>query len=715
MPDLAPHVPSAPLRLVSNFGLPAKMLGGEFPALSILRSERVQNLEYRARYYQCRQHDWKVFDWNGSMRRPATFPTQPLIGTTVPDFFVPFNIRRPASPYRLSRTIVSAFTTLTFGHGRWPSIISDDPETQDFARELVKECKLKTKMIRARNLGGSAGSVGLSWGFVDGKPRVRVHPARTIWIAEWEDEDELIPAHVVEIYQYPRDVADPKTGKLTRQFFWHRRDWTQNADVQFVPTPVTDRDPQLWRIDEEKSVQHNDGLCHFVWVQNLPNDDEDNSSIDGTNDYPALYEQLDNIDELNSAVAHGTKRNLDPTLVIKMHKEELGESVIRKGSDNALAVGPNGAANYLELAGTAVTAGTAAINLNREQVLETCQCVVPDPNEVVGSATSSVALRIVYAPMLSKGDVMRDQYGEAILRLLNAMIAVARKNGIGTTVEEVQVVVDEEGNEIESSTSFVVPTLNLPPRIEKEEILDDQGQGTGEFTLSEHPRVPGNGTLSLEWPDYFKDTAGDRQQMTTALSQAVGARPIMSQQTGAEILATSLQRDPQVEWSRLTKEEEERRALESAMFPGTGGQVDNIDDLPEGAAPDERSDAPTPETTDPSTTSDLQAPTDLSTVPVGEPEKVVLAPTQVAAVITVDEYRKQSGLPAWPVPAEGALPVKAFEALMEARVQQLIQKAGMPSELPTPDNGSTGPTPNSEGQPQPGDQPDPDKGPTSDA
>jgi hypothetical protein len=61
-------------------------------------------------------------------------------------------------------------------------------------------------------------------------------------------------------------------------------------------------------------------------------------------------------------------------------------------------------------------------------------------------------------------------------------------------------------------------------------------------------------------------------------------------------------------------------------------------------------------------------PTDETTEP--EPEatggNVVLAPTDIAIVVTVNEARKSQGLPDWPNPDEGNLTVAEFKARKEA-------------------------------------------------
>jgi hypothetical protein len=559
-----------------TFGILPELLGPSFPAREIIQSVRRAELAYRTNFFKCKQHDWKAYDWNGALRPVRRFPTQPLIGGSMPDTYIPLDQRRPRSPYRLAKTIVNSFTNLLFGHGCWPTITSEDPVTQDFVEALVKACKLKTKMIRARNLGGSCGTVGISWGFRDGNPVVRTHSAEHLYVLEWADEDEFIPAHVVELYQYPKDQYNHKKRQYERVLYWHRRDWTLDADVEFEPTPVQDENPS-WVIDAKSSVSHNHGVCHFVWVQNNPNDDV--NSIDGLPDYDELYEQLDSIDIVNSVNVKGIISNLDPTLKLKMDQEEVAGAIIQKGSDNAIVTGQSGDATYLEISGAAVIAGNNAIKAQRDQVLEAASCIVPNANEVAAGSVSSVALKVVYSPMLSRGDIMRDQYGEAIIRVLQGMVDYARMLSVGETVEEIEV--DETGTQM--STNLVQSTLNLPPRIEKIELVDEIGNPTGEYEIQLHDRVPGTGSLALEWPSYFEETPDDLNKTVTSLNVATGGKASISQRTAVETVCKIIKRSPIEEFARLKEQEQKDKDAMSGMFPPTGGQVDDMNALPPGA------------------------------------------------------------------------------------------------------------------------------------
>jgi len=618
---------------------------------ALLNAPRVGELRFRASFYRGQQHDLKVHDFEGRLipGPEAIRTTQPYLKGAVPSQYVPLSSRRPSAPYRLPRKIVRAFTGLLFGHGRWPQMRSSDPETQAFAEALVEASSLAVQMLSARNLGGSAGTVGLSWAFVDGAPRVRVHSGDCVHVVAWEDRDEFLPSHVVELYRFDMLAPDDR-GNMVPQSHWFRRDWTPLADVAFHPEIVRD-EPPMWRIDEEQTVVHNDGFPHFVWIVNQPSDEP--SDIDGVPDYDQTYEQSTSIDVLNSVLVHGTVRNLDPTLVLKVDEETMPRGgAVSKGSTTALSVGSQGDAKYLELSGTAATAGKTVLEMERDQMLEVCDCVLLDPDKAAASGSSSVALKAIYAPMLTAADVLRMQYGKrGIERLVNGMIISARRrmpdpDGV---VEEAAVVpvfgdddepiVDEEtGEPVLQEAEFF---LRLPPRIIREPVLDAEGNPTGEETERHVEHVPGAGLVTVEWGEYFKATADDKQKSIGTVQNAAGAKPVLSQRTAVELVANMLDRDANAEWDAVSKEEAARREADGSLFTmGAGGAV-----LP--------TDGETPAPTQPLDGDGL------------------LTATDMKLVVLVHEARAAKGLP--PLMKNGArdpdndLTVASYEAKQNAR------------------------------------------------
>lgn len=550
--------------------------GPGFSPRSLLVGERFFELDRFESYWLGRQHDAKAFDFDGRFASPRS--TTPTISAEKFHQFVPLRARRPSTPYPLAKVIVNAFTSLVFGEGRFPTVkIDGDPDTEDFLRTCSRVGRLPMHMIRARNVGGSMGTAGVSWSFYKGKPRFEVHNPKNLHVHAWADRVLLIPEHITEVYTYYRIEWDGKQKQFAKVYYWFRRDWTEDADIVFKDVRYEkDKDP-AWDIDEEKSAAHGEGRCHFEWIQNLPSDE-----IDGQPDYDGLTDQFDAMDTLVSVVMKGATLNLDPTLLLKMDPELVARKGVLKGSEHALIVGEGGSAEYMELGGASLEAGVKLIDALRRQILETAQCVVVDPNEAAAQGASSVARKMVYAPMLAKSDVLREQYGTALERILDAMSVSARR----AMAKPKPVATLQPGQE-EADLPTEEPVFDLPPRVLMEKVID---QATGMPLVDPQtgdemperpvqvPRRPGDGgEINLRWPPYFEPTPDDQAKIVTTLSTAVGGKAILSAETAVDVAAMAYGLDPAEERERVARESEKTESSQAQMFPGIGGAASPID------------------------------------------------------------------------------------------------------------------------------------------
>jgi len=593
-------------------------------AASLLAGDRYQEIQRRQAYYDCTQHDGKHWDFDGRPVSPRT--TQPLLGMER-SWWVPLKMRRPSMTYRLGKIIVDAFTALLFGENRFPTIrVEGDDQTEDLYQTIARVGKLPQKMIQARNLGGGSGTVGISWCFRDGKPRFEVHNAKHLFVHKWKDRLDLIPLHVSEVYLFSKPKWDGRA--FTKQWYWFRRDWMPEADIIFHEVSV-DPDPNVeitWVVDEEKSNFHQDGVCHLQWIQNMPSDDQD-----GLPDYTGLYEVMDGLDLLKSVITRGATLNLDPTVVLKMDRDEVGRMGIQKGSDNGLVVGKDGDANYMELGGQSIEAGLKLIETVRRSALECAQCIVPDPHEVAAQGVSSVAVKTMYAPMLAKADILREQYGSAIERMFNDIGEVLKKK-LKTPVElpdasdpaasQPPADASASGSQsippeasasaspsaspsgsastpVDASTSasgsaskpkklgrFV---LDLPKKVEKKPLLDpvdDVDNGEERTHKTDRTIGDGEGEISLTWAPYFPPTPADQSSIATALTTMTGGQAVLSQETAVEAAARAYGADPAEEWKKVQAEAKDAADKQQAMMGGDpGGKVGAKDQLPPGATP----------------------------------------------------------------------------------------------------------------------------------
>jgi hypothetical protein len=482
--------------------------------------------------------------------------SQPLITGEQLPWYTPLKDRRPSLPYRIGRVIVRAFTGMLFGDKRFPELdVLGDFEASDFASALVKESKLPTRMVHARNLGGSTGSVCLSWCFYNGKPKIRVHNAKNIHVHAWVDRDDLLIRHASQVLLFDKDEYDQKEQRIVKNYYWFRRDWTPNADIIFHEVPYDSKVDPVWYPDESRTVIHNDGICHLLWIQNTPSEED----IDGEEDYHGLYDKMDMIDLLGSTAGKGTILNLDPTLVLKMDPDIAPRAGVRKGSENALYVGTDGGASYMEMAGSGVASGMSVLAELRRSLLEEAECVIPDPNTIAASGTSSIALKVVYTPMLSKCNIYRDQYGPPIQYLMQCMLEVARARmnkrimlPNGTVLQE---------------------TISVQPRVEH--VVEEQEDGSIVTNTKLVARTPGNSSeVDLAWGEYFVATSLDKHELAGTLQVASGGKPFLSPRSATELFAKTMGNDPEEEWKRMQLAAQEAAAKENELDKDMFADVD---------------------------------------------------------------------------------------------------------------------------------------------
>jgi len=550
-----------------------------FRARTFINSQRYRDLDRRQSYFDCTQHDYKRFDFEGRVISSGggISATQPLLSSEKYSSYIPLRSRRPSSPYRLARVIVNSFTNMVFGEGRFPQfLVKGDNDTQDFVQTLAREMRMPVKMIHARNLGGAVGTVGLSYCYLEGKPRLEVHNGKNLYVHEWVDRSQCLPRHVTELYQVPHDEWDGQKQRYVRNPYWYRRDWTPNVDVVFVPVKDEAGQDPVWMPDLQKSEEHNDGQIHFAWIQNRPNDD-----IDGLPDYEGLYEGFDTIDLLLSVITRGATLNLDPTLKLKMDPDIVNRMGVKKGSDNALITGKDGDAEYLELVGGSIEAGIKLFEAKRRAMLEVAQCVIPNPDEITANGTSSVAMKMLYAPMLGALDILREQYVQGMVQVLDPMVTIARMASRSSVT-----IYDSEGIEQEAERHVM-----LPPRVEREPKTDDKGNPTGEEDdINQVERTPGEGgEIEPQWGPYFMPTPTDQQNTVTTLSTAVGGVAIMSTQTATEIVMGVFNRSPGDEIAKVAQEKQQAADQQADQLKqslgAAGGQVGGKNALPPGAKP----------------------------------------------------------------------------------------------------------------------------------
>lgn len=467
-------------------------------------TKRYRELDRREAHYRCRQYDHQKLDWWGRLAEytetispAAVFPMgfEPAGGRQAPEG-VTVRDKRPTAPLQLVKQVVDRFTEMVFSDERKPQVVVErDPDTQALLEEIQKESEFWTVMRGARDKGGSVGSVLVTAHLREGKFGYEIHNTKDC-IVLWKERRTWTPQGILKMYRYPveEDIVDKKTGELvgTREVMYlYRRIITDMVDVVYMPVRLEPGQANVeWEPDPALTVEHDLGFFPGVWIQNK----QDSDSMDGDADAEGAWQLSDSADRLYSQQNYGVYNNLDPTPVISVDEKQVAVGGgLRKGSDNALYVGVDGGASYMEMAGTSIEAADNTLTRAVNTFLAICRCVLVDPEKISGAAQSAKAIEYIYAPMLGRCGDFRSQYGQGVIKLMRITEKMCR-NFMGVSVNL------GEGR-------IGVFKLDLPPRI----IQVPGRDGETQEVVQEHKLGPG-GHMKLVWGPYFAPTKQDDQQ-----------------------------------------------------------------------------------------------------------------------------------------------------------------------------------------------------------
>jgi len=450
--------------------------------------------------------------------------------------FLDHSDRKPRTRYDVGRVVVRRLTAMSLASERFPEVrIEGDSNAEDFVRACMKESRLPVRIVEARQRGGQMGTACLSWGLKNGRPRVAVHDPKYCRVMSWVDRDDLIPEVVFKAYKYEQDVWDSAEKETQRKTFWCICIWTPAQELRWEALPQEIATQEGWGTKQAPQVfNHNFGFTPFYWVQNTPCAE----TVDGESDIDGLCENLDTINQLESATTQGTLCNVDPTLVIKEPSESNDGDPVGTGKYNAIF--SQGGAEYLELKGSGIQAAERHVDRVAQHSFDMAGVIDPDPDKLSGAAQSARALEILYQPMIATCDTLREQYAEHAIRpILRDMLRVAR-------MYRDQGILQEDGRRAEGRFA-------LPPRREGEESFE---------------RDPGDSDeVALAWQPYFQPTWQDLNTAAQAVSTANGGAPSMSARTGVQVMASMTGvEDVDAEIERIEEEQDERTTKAANAF-----------------------------------------------------------------------------------------------------------------------------------------------------
>lgn len=492
-------------------------------------SERQKMLHNFWMYYKCREYEKRTTDWYGrAVLDPVQTDQIRHTGFVPPGFEsdrtdVPLSHRKPIIQLGIVRIIVSRFTGLLFSAKRHPVLsVPADRDTEEYLGAILEYGNFWSAMQRARAYGGAMGSVAVGFKFLNGDPVFEVFDPR--WCTpHFIDHDRKELGKFEVKYQFPEEVKNNE-GKWETRWYWYRRVISRDKDEVWEKVRVREEEPE-WSKYQPKTYFHDFGFVPVEWIQNLPNEED----VDGDPDCQGCYPTVEAIDALLSQGHIGVLANCDPTVLLSTDAE-LSE--VRKGSNNAIKLSKGDSAQYMEMQGSGPRAAVEYAEKLEERVYRLAQCV---PEHVMINSTgekTATEIERAYSSMLEKADLLREQYGNGIIRLCHKISKAVRQI---TTPK-----ISEEGIP-------VVGSINLPPKIKVDPSTN---------MPYEEPRQLGMGTIiQLRWGRYFQPSLTDTEAAVRTATMAKDAMVLDKENTVRFISPFFNDLDPLVVMEALAREE----------------------------------------------------------------------------------------------------------------------------------------------------------------
>jgi len=551
-------------------------------------SARHAELSYYESFFRGMEYGARTCDFDGRPARPAFGNAAEMGFIFAPrDDGIPYSNRQPLAPSRLARTVVNRFTGLLFAHGATPTVrVLGDPATEDWIDGLVDESRLWAALREARGYGGSMGTAVVS---------VAVHDGHVVWerhnpkrvTPEWIDRARCLLGAIEIRYMFPR-VERRQDGTQETVWYHYRRRIDTDADTVYhhlrasgrgaVRTPV----PSDWQ--ERKRVPHEFGCCPAAWIQNTENSEDIDGEPDCAGQYPAIVQH----DEQLAHAVRATGKNCDPTPVVKTKKHNVGD-ILQKGSNHAILPGVDGDAHYMEMAGGGTVQARENVATLKHDILEACDVVLESEASV---ATTATEINYRHRAMFARVDTLRDQYGPALVRLLEMVTDYARR--VGQAREEPADATDD-GEQAEQADEtgelppqgpprFTRRLIHVPPKVE-----DDPDDPEKPATIVPREIGPG-GVIKLMWPEHTTPTPAEVETTQRHLVAANAAGWIDGETAARQYASTARLPNPIEAYRKAQREKAERDvaaesredALNERLLAGIEGkppaQYDDTDD-----------------------------------------------------------------------------------------------------------------------------------------
>lgn len=499
------------------------------------------------------QHDAAPASWDGAPRSDQgrylaeRFDYGAFQSTNLNADAWSYSARRPNAAAPMPRCVVSAFTAALLG--RPPQLATpSDPRTSRYLAACWDQCDGWAVLTEARNYAGVQAAAALVPAVIDGELSMTAYWAHEMHVTEWCDSAGWKPRRAiyqdtVSVEQEPDEDGRVESKPKVRTKEWDEKHVTIYEDVDpdhEGPIPI------------KTQYEHMMSRCPVVWLQNTHNSREPEGAYDLQT--PQVLELCDQLDRVQSFAVRATKANASPTLYRRDHMHWLQRGgPVRKGHGAEITGTPDGDVKLIESAGDGVTNSWVTASKLRMQILQACNCILPD----MEWATSNIAVEtflMLFRQMDAQCDLLQTPLRRCIREICDIFRTLGKSMGV----------LDAE------KAAPGAKGLRLPPDVTIDE-PDDEDDLDAEPSISTKPYEVGEASyVNVIWPPRQLLSPTQLVSFVGALN-AANAGGLLSKESGVEALAAARgAMDAAAEKRRIRHEKARGKAalMETGLTPG---------------------------------------------------------------------------------------------------------------------------------------------------
>ena len=454
---------------------------------------------------------------------------------------VPLRSRAPVIQSQFVRSSINRLANLVFGDRSFPRMRveatgyrmtlspSDVAVLQRLVAELGQCLALSKKMREVITEGLKCGSACILVSLCNGKPMMRLVPSK--WCTPTFAADGSVESLVIE-YKHP-SPTDPD------QWMMHRREITSTYDRVYDSVPIKAKVAPVFGDYQEVPVE----FCPVIWVRNAAEPTATPDQIDGHALVDGLQDEVEALDMELSQLYRNALYNGDPQMVqigvegdasiaasqgpkgptgdMKFswfnsvlpnwakNANSSGGDAVKKAPGKLWKLPQGGDAKLVESNGSGAEIIKGAVKEIRRVLTDSTGVVLFDADSLGGGDLAARTLNLMHAPMLDVADNLRVEYGDALLRLVDAFMHL-----FSGTLARTQGVLLRSYDEAE-------------PVLARLYGVNSQQEARW---LGPH--------VTLKWGDYFDPSSADKEAALKVAMTASGNKPLITAKTALASVAT---------------------------------------------------------------------------------------------------------------------------------------------------------------------------------